>query len=62
MIGLNDANVGTILTDTGIQRRSRSILTSDRAAAEMQPTIVRPWHRLRGPSRASLASHRDRQV
>ena len=54
------ANVDTVETGTRIQRRNRSFLTSDRAAADPQPRIVRPWQCLRSPSRASLARHRDR--
>ena len=39
MNGPTLANVETSPTDTGIQRRDRSILTTDRAAARMQPTM-----------------------
>jgi hypothetical protein len=54
------ANVDTTPTDTGIQHRNRSFLTSDRAAAVVQPTMSARGAVQRGPSRASLACHRDR--
>jgi hypothetical protein len=54
------ANVDTTPTGTGIQHRARSILTSDRAAASLQPRTsvcdVAPG----SPSRALRACHRDR--
>jgi hypothetical protein len=56
----NLANVDTATTDTGIQHRSRSILTSDRAAAVMQPRTSDRDAASGSPSRASLARHRDR--
>ena len=46
------ANVDTTPTDTGIQRRNRSFLTSDRAAAGMQPKSPACDAIGRGPSRA----------
>ena len=54
------ANVDTTPTDTGIQRRFRSFLTSDRAAAGMQPKTSARGAVCAGPSRASTACHRDR--
>jgi hypothetical protein len=54
------ANVDTTLTDTGIQRRFRSFLTSDRAAAGMQPKTSARGAACAGPSRASTACYRDR--
>jgi hypothetical protein len=56
------ANVDATPTDTGIQRRIRSILTSDRAAAGMQPRSSARGAASVSPSRACLARHRDRQV
>jgi len=56
----NLANVETIQTDTGIQRRNRSFLTSDRAAAGMQPRTSACGAASVSPSRASLVCHRDR--
>ena len=60
MNALNLANVDTASTDTGIQHRSWSILTSDRAAAAMQPRTSDCGGASGSPSRASLARHRDR--
>ena len=54
------ANVDTTPTDTGIQHRDRSFLTSDRAAAAMQPRTSDCGAASGSPSRASLARHRDR--
>jgi hypothetical protein len=54
------ANVDTTATDTGIQHRDRSFLTSDRAAASPQPTTSVCGDASGSPSRASLARHRDR--
>ena len=54
------ANVDTTPTDTGIQRRFRSFLTSDRAAAAMQPRTSDCGAASGSPSRAPLARHRDR--
>jgi hypothetical protein len=54
------ANVDTIGTDAGIQRRVRSFLTTDRAAAVMQPTTSVCDAASGSPSRASLARHLDR--
>jgi hypothetical protein len=56
----NLANVDAAPTDTGIQHRSRSLLTSDRAAAAMQPRTSDCGAASGSPSRASLARHRDR--
>jgi len=53
VIALNVANVDATPTDTGIQRRTRSFLTSDRAAARVQPTNVRPWRKPREPLQGS---------
>ena len=60
MNALNLANVDTASTDTGIQHRSRSILTSDTAAAAMQPKTSDRGAASGSPSRASGARHRDR--
>ena len=60
MIGPPLANVDTTPTDTGIQRRNRSFMTSDRAAAGMQPETSARGAASGSPSRASLACHRDR--
>ena len=60
MIGPLLANVDTIQTDTGIQRRNRSLLTSDRAAAGTQPKTSACGAASVSPSRASLVCHRDR--
>ena len=54
------ANVDTIETGARIQRRNRSFLTSDRAAAGMQPKTSARGAVCAGPSRASAACHRDR--
>ena len=54
------ANVETFQTDSGIQRRSRSFLTSDRAAAGTQPRTSACGAASVSPSRASLVCHRDR--
>lgn len=54
------ANVDTIATDTGIQPRDRSFLTTDRAAAEMQPTTSVRDAASGSPSRATETRHRDR--
>ncbi len=48
------ANVDTATTDTGIQRRDRSFLTSDRAAAGSQPKSSACGVVDGGPSRASF--------
>ena len=56
----NLANVDAAPTDTGIQHRSRSPQTSDRAAAAMQPRTSDRDAASGSPSRASLARHRDR--
>jgi hypothetical protein len=53
-------NVDTTPTDTGIQRRNRSFLTSDLAAARLQPRTSDSGAASVSPSRASLACHRDR--
>jgi len=57
---LNLANVDATPTDTGIQHRDRSILTSDRAAASPQPrtSVCDAAHE--SPSRAERAHHPDR--
>ena len=60
MIGPNLANVDTTPTETGSQRRNRSFLTSDRAAAGMQPKSSVRDAASGSPSRAALARHRDR--
>ena len=54
------ANVDSTQTDTGIQHRDRSILTSDRAAASMQPRTSVCDAAPGSPSRAYRAGHRDR--
>ena len=54
------ANVDPTQTDTGIQRRIRSFLTSDRAAVVMQPRTSASGAASVSPSRASLVCHRDR--
>ena len=54
------ATVDTTQTDTGIQRRIRSFLTSDRAAVVMQPRTSACGAVSVSPSRASLAYHCDR--
>jgi hypothetical protein len=54
------ANVDAIQTDTGIQHRDRSILTSDRAAASPQPRTSVCDAVPGGPSRAYRPRHRDR--
>ena len=54
------ANVDTTPTDTGIQRRNRSFLTTDRAAAGMQPKMSARGRAGGSPSRAPRARHRDR--
>ena len=54
------ANVDTTETDTSIQRRDRSFLTSDRAAAAMQPTTSVCDATSGSPSRAFAARHHDR--
>jgi hypothetical protein len=54
------ANVDTVETGTRIQRRNRSFLTSDRAAAASQPTTSVCDADSGGSSRASVARHRDR--
>ena len=47
--------VGTTPTDSGIQRRNRSLKTSDRAAAGMQPKSSARGVVGGGPSRALSA-------
>ena len=55
------ANVDTTPTDTGIQRRSRSFLTSVRAAARLQPqTSARGTASARPLQGQVEAGHRDR--
>jgi hypothetical protein len=55
------ANVDTSQTDTGIQRRSRSFLTSDRAAARLQPTMSARGTASARPLQGQVeAGHRDR--
>ena len=55
------ANVDTSQTDTGIQRRSRSFLTSDRAAARLQPKTSARGTAFTGPFQGQVkAGHRDR--
>ena len=55
------ANVDTSSTDTGIQRRSRSFLTSDRAAARLQPRTSARGTASPGPLQGQReAGHRDR--
>jgi len=54
------ANVDPTQTDTGIQRRTRSLLKSDSAAAGMQPRTSACGVASVSPTRASLACHRDR--
>jgi hypothetical protein len=55
------ANVDTSPTDTGIQRRRRSFLTSDRAAARLQPTMSARGTASAGPLQGQVeAGHRDR--
>ena len=55
------ANVDTSPTDTGIQRRSRSFLTFDRAAARLQPTMSARGTASPGPLQGQReAGHRDR--
>jgi hypothetical protein len=54
------ANVDTIKTGARIQRRNRSFLTSDRAAAVSQPTTSVCDAASGSSSRASMARHRDR--
>jgi len=60
MIGPNLANVETTPTETGSQRRNRSFLPSDRAAAVMQPKSSARGAAYGSPSRAALARHCDR--
>ena len=55
------ANVDTSQTDAGIQRRSRSFLTSDRAAARLQPTMSARGTASARPLQGQVeAGHRDR--
>jgi len=49
---LDLVTVGTTPTDSGIQRRNRSLTTSDRAAAGMQPKSPARGVVGGGPSRA----------
>ena len=61
MNGPTLANVDTFQTDTGIQRRNRSNLTSDRVAAPMQPrTSVRGAVLAKPLQGWAGAGHRDR--
>jgi hypothetical protein len=52
MTWLDLATVGTTPTDSGIQRRNRSFITFDRAAAGMQPKSSARGVVGGGPSRA----------
>ena len=52
MTWLHPATVCTTPTDSGIQRRNRSLKTSDRAAAGMQPKSPARGVVDGGPSRA----------
>ena len=54
------ANVDPTQTDTGIQRRYRSLLTSDRAAAGLQPSTSARGDACEGRNLAFPACHRDR--
>jgi len=54
------ANVDTTPTDPGIQHRDRSILTSDMAAASLQPRTSVCDAEPGSPSRAYRTAHRDR--
>ena len=61
MNGRSLATVDTTPTDTGIQRRRRSFLTSDRAAARLQPeTSARGTARTGSLQGQVEAGHRDR--
>ena len=61
MNGRTLANVDTTPTDTRIQRRRRSFLTSDRAAARLQPTTsARGTVSSRPLQGLFVAGHRDR--
>ena len=60
MIGPHLANVDTTAIETGSQRRTRSMLKSDLAAAEVQPKSSDRGAASGSLSRAALARHRDR--
>ncbi len=55
------ANVDAATTDTGIQRRDRSLLTSVRAAARLQPQTSARGTAFTRPLQGQVeAGHRDR--